>query len=239
MEVGGGSLLSTGSNAQRPPQPALPPRTPLRSGPRPALRPRTALPPGPGARPAEACGAVPPPARSRRLPGALQSAHTSARGPFRDILSGDAATALWASVGGAGGGPGRRRRPYGPARLPQGPGEAPRARPTVRPRGWPGTRRARPPARPRAPSAPRRPAPRRPAAARRSPRPLRGPGRSCRKQRRPCPPGEGRRAPRPAAPLRSEAAPLGERRPARRPEWTGALKGAAARCRLIGHRDTR
>ena len=45
--------------------------------------------------------------------GALQSAHTSARGPFRDILSGDAAAALWASVGGAGGGPGRRRRPCG------------------------------------------------------------------------------------------------------------------------------
>lgn len=120
--------MSTGSNAQRPPQPALPPRTPLRSGPRPALRPRTALPPGLGARPAAAaaaaaaCGAVPPPAWSRRLPGALQSAHTSARGPFRDILSGEAAAALWASVGGAGGGPGRRRRPCGPARLPQGPG---------------------------------------------------------------------------------------------------------------------
>lgn len=88
---------------------------------------RSAVAPAPPSGPARRSRQAPAPARRRPavrsrprpgprcLPGALQSAHTSARGPFRDILSGDAAAALWASVGGAGGGPGRRRRPYGPA----------------------------------------------------------------------------------------------------------------------------
>lgn len=194
------------------------PLAPMHSAPR--SRPsrqgrRSAVAPAPPSGPARRSRQAPAPARRRpavrsrprpgprRLPGALQSAHTSARGPFRDILSGDAAAALWASVGGAGGGPGRRRRPYGPARLPQGPGEAPRARPTVRPRGWPGTRRARPPARPRAPSAPRRPAPPR----RRSPLspPPARPGLLLQEAAQALPTGGGAHAPCPAAPLRGRA----------------------------------
>lgn len=186
--------------------------------PRPALRPRTARPPGPGARPAAPRCTVPPPARPR-LPGALQSAHTSARGPFRDILSGDAAAALWASVGGAGGGPGRRR--------PLLPGPAP-ARPrlgSARPANRPPPGLARnPPCPPaRSPSGALRPAP--PRAA---PPPLAlsapcaAPGRSCRKRRRPGPPGEGR----PAHPPRRRAqpaAPPGERKPG---AWAGGGGGA-------------
>lgn len=105
--------------------------------------------------------------------------------------------------------------------------------------GHPQRRRGRSPLGQRGGRPPPRAAPRRPAAALRSPRPLRGPGRSCRKQRKPCPPGEGRPAPRPGAPLRSVAEPLGERKPARRREWTGVLKGAAARSSRVCNRDTR
>lgn len=161
------SRLVHGPRAHRGPpgRPAGPkrgePTTRLRSGPGP--RPQSPAPPQPG----PVRTALPPglAARSRsrprpgRLPGALQSAHTSARGPFRDILGGDAASALWASVGGAGGGPGRRRRPL----LPAWPAPArPRfgsARPANRPS--PGPAAARAPARPpaRSPSGALRPAP--------------------------------------------------------------------------------
>jgi hypothetical protein len=165
-----------------PPRPALPPRTRLRSGwgwdrgrrPQPPAPPRPPAPHGAPARPRRPPGGglghnpIPDPGC---LPGALQSAHTSALGPFRDILSGDAAVDLWASVGGAGGGPRRRRRPCCPARLRLG-----SARPANRPP--PGL--ARNPPCPPAPLAlgrpPPRAAPRRPAAAHRSPRPLRGSG---------------------------------------------------------------
>lgn len=146
-----------------------------------------------------------------------------------------------------------RPQPFGPAwgarAAGPGGGGGPTARPgsrkapaRLRARGQPSAPGAGPePAVPARPLAlgrpPPRAAPRRPAAVRRSPRPLRGPGRSCRKQRRPCPPGEGRT--HPAPPLRSEAAPLGERKPARRPELTGALKGAAALSCLLCNPDTR
>lgn len=151
-------------------------------GPRPeAAAPSPAPPSGPARRSRQAPAparrprcAVPPPARPR-LPGALQSAHTSARGPFRDILSGDAAAALWASVGGAGGGPGRRR-PLLPGPAPARP-RLGSARPANRPP--PGLARNLPCPPARSPSGALRPAPPRaapPPLAARSLRPLRGSG---------------------------------------------------------------
>lgn len=211
------------------------PRGPEEAGgrsppPRPVLRPRTALPPGPGARPAAGLGARsrpwPGPARPR-LPGALQSAHTSARGPFRDILSGDAAAALWASVGGAGGGPGRRRRRWRRRPLAARPGSG-KAPARLRAPGQPSAPGAGPepavparPARPRAPSAPR--APRRPAAARRalSPPPPAGSGAD------PAP----RRRGRPRPPTRREeagSAAGGGRGRLKGPRRRGARTGGVA-----------
>lgn len=193
MEVGGGSLRSTGSNAQRPPQPALPPRTPLRSGPRPALRPRTALPPGPGARPAAACGAVPPPARSPPLTrSAAVRTHLRSR-----PLPGHPQRRRGRSPLGQRGGRGRRARAAAAALWPD---------PTpakLRARGQPSAPGAGP-----EPAVPARPLALRPAPPRRrsplSPPPAR-PGPLQQEAAQALPTGGGAQAPRPAAPLRGRA----------------------------------
>lgn len=168
------------------------------------LRPRTARPPGPGARPAAPRCAVPPPARPR-LPGALQSAHTSARGPFLGHPQRRRGRSPLGQRGGAGGGPGRRR--------PLLPGPAPaRAPARLRAPGQPSAPGAgpNPPCPPaRSPSGALRPAPPRaapPPLA--SPPPARLRAAPCRKRRRPGPPG-GRPAipappPGPSPPLLPE-----------------------------------
>lgn len=223
------------------PRLALLPRTRLRSGlgGGPGRRREAAAPsPTPSSGPAKRSRQAPAPARRRPqcavppparpcLPGALQSAHTSARGPFRDILSGDAAAALWASVGGAGGGPGRR--------LALLPGPAP-----VRPRldsarlvnrPLPGLAQNPPCPRARSPSGALRPAPPRaapPPLAAHSPRPLRGSGQLLQEAAQ-SPAHRGRGSPhtRPAdRPSRPSLQEKGSRERGR--ERVGELKGTAA-----------
>lgn len=224
-----------------PPRPALPPRTRLRSGPGGGRgrRPEAAAPsPTPPSGPARRSRQAPAPARrglgarSRPRPGPAYPGRCSPHTPPLAAPSGTSSAATrpqpsgpaWgAQAAGPGGGGG----PCCPARLRQGPGEAPRARPTDRPLGWPGTRRARLPARPRAPSAPRRPAPPRRHSRLALSAPCAAPSRSCRKRRRPCPPGEGQPHSRPAD------GPGGPRLPEkgsreREREGAGALKGTAA-----------
>lgn len=208
-------------------------------GPRPeAAAPSPAPPSGPARRSRQAPAparrprcAVPPPARPR-LPGALQSAHTSARGPFRDILSGDAAAALWASVGGAGGGPGRRR-PLLPGPAPARP-RLGSARPANRPP--PGLARNLPCPPARSPSGALRPAPPRaappPLAARRSlsPPPARLRAAPAGSGAGPAHRGRGSLHTRPAArPCGPRLPEKGSRERGR--EGAGTLKGAAAAAR--------
>lgn len=130
--------------------------------PHPALWPRTALPARPRRPPGGGLST-----RSRPRPGPAYPGRCSPHTPPLSAPSGTSSAATrpqssgpaWGARAAGPGGGGPRWRPLLPGPAPARPrlGSAPR--PTDRPLGWPGTRRARLPARPRAPSAPRRPAP--------------------------------------------------------------------------------